>query len=69
MNPLDPSAPVRSIRELASLTQAELARRLGTSPAYVSKIERMGPRVRWPLIGRVADACGVEVELRGRRLP
>lgn len=49
--------PVALARIRARVTQAELARRLGVSQAYVSKVERQD-RVTAKLLARVTEALG-----------
>lgn len=54
---------VRRGRAAASLTQAELARRLDTSPSYVANLEagRLNPTVGQ--LARIADALGADLRI------
>lgn len=54
---------IRSVRLEIGVTQAELARRMGTTPAYISGLETGRTN---PTIGQlwaVAEALGVELHL------
>lgn len=57
-------SPVRDIRLAARLTQAELARRLSVTRSRVLRLERQGAQVRWDTVLRVAEACGVTLDLQ-----
>jgi len=52
-------AEIRSRREAASLTQAELAARMGTDQARVSRMERGAPTVSLDVYIRALGALGV----------
>ncbi len=56
------AARIKSIREELGLSQADLARLAGTSRSYVSEIEweRKIPSIK--LLGKFADALGVQPE-------
>lgn len=60
---------VRDLRARHRLTQAQLARRAGTTQARVSALERglVSPGVE--LLERLATACGEELVLTTRPLP
>ena len=52
---------VRKLRTEAGLTQSALARRLGVSPSYVSRLEQGEGNPRWGTARRVA--VGLEVSI------
>lgn len=54
---------VRAARRHAGVTQAELARRLGTRQSVVSRWERGHDEPRLSTLSRVARACGLAVTL------
>jgi transcriptional regulator with XRE-family HTH domain len=54
---------VRSARRAAGLTQAELARRLGTSPAYVTNVEAGRLNLTIGQLARIADALGADLRI------
>jgi transcriptional regulator with XRE-family HTH domain len=64
---LEAGALIRRSRERAGLTQAELARRLGTTQSAVARLERPGSNPRIETLERALLATGQEVELRVRR--
>lgn len=51
---------IRAFRKLKGLTQTELADRLGVSIAIVGTIERGTRRVDGRMLGRIAEALGVD---------
>ena len=51
---------VKRRRQVLGLSQAELARRLGVKPAYVSVIEKNRRRPSLPLLQRMSAVLGVE---------
>jgi transcriptional regulator with XRE-family HTH domain len=51
---------VRRRRQVLGLSQAELARRLGVKPAYISVIEKDRRRPSLPLLQRMSDVLGIE---------
>ena len=59
---------IREARTLASLTQAELARLVGTQQSVVSRWERGDDEPRIATLARILRACGLEVDLAFRRL-
>jgi transcriptional regulator with XRE-family HTH domain len=59
---------IREARRLGRLTQAELARRLGTSQSAVSNWERGLDTPRVDTLARILEACGFEADLTFRRL-
>lgn len=56
------SARLRAAREHATLTQGELAERLGVSQAAVCAAERGHTRFGADYIARVLEACGLPVD-------
>lgn len=64
---LDTSKLVREARELAGLSQTELATRLSTAQSAVSRWERGIDVPRADTLGRVLQACGLEADLTFRR--
>jgi transcriptional regulator with XRE-family HTH domain len=58
---------IREARAHAGLTQAELARRLGTKQSVVSRWERGLDVPRVDTLGRILHACGFEADLIFRR--
>jgi transcriptional regulator with XRE-family HTH domain len=57
---------IRTVRLEAGLTQAELARRIGTSQAAVARLERRGANPRLATLARVVAATGKQLELAAR---
>jgi transcriptional regulator with XRE-family HTH domain len=51
---------IRAFRKLKGLTQTDLADRLGVSIAIVGTIERGTRRVDSRMLGRIAEALGVD---------
>lgn len=64
MRPVHPSigAKLRALRLERNLPQAELAKRLGVSPAYLNLIEKGRRAAQLPLVWRALEIFGVEVE-------
>jgi transcriptional regulator with XRE-family HTH domain len=60
---VEPDALIRHARGVAGLTQAELARRLGTSQPAIVKLERPGANPTVRTLDRVLRATGHELEL------
>jgi transcriptional regulator with XRE-family HTH domain len=58
---------VRRNRKRAGLTQAELARRLGTTQSAVARLERPGSSPRLATLERALLATGYELSLRSAR--
>lgn len=54
---------VRRARAAASLTQAELARRLETSPSYVANLEAGRLNLTVGQLARIADALGADLRI------
>jgi transcriptional regulator with XRE-family HTH domain len=60
---MEASQLIRAVRLEAGLTQAELARRVGTSQAAVARLERGGANPRVSTLARVVAATGQQLEL------
>ncbi|WP_119421590.1 type II toxin-antitoxin system prevent-host-death family antitoxin [Desertibaculum subflavum] len=60
---VDRTNPVKVLREYRGLTQAALARQIGTSPVYLSQIERGARAAGRKLLGKLAAALRVDIEL------
>ena len=61
---MTPSQLVRDARFRAGLTQAEVARRAGTSQPNVNRIERGVSEPELSTLRRALRACGYDLELR-----
>ena len=59
---------IREARRLGGLTQADLARRLGTTHSAVSNWERGRDTPRVDTLARILEACGFEADMTFRRL-
>ena len=64
---LDVGDLLREGRHLAGISQAELARRLGTTQPVVSRWERGADVPRVDALARALQACGFEADLTFRR--
>ena len=64
---LDVAALMRGARGLAGLSQAQLAGRVGTTQAVVSRWERGAEVPRLDALARALQACGFETDLVFRR--
>jgi DNA-binding XRE family transcriptional regulator len=60
---LDGTPPIKALREHRGLTQARLARAAGTSPVYISQIERGQREAGRALVRKLAKALKVAPEL------
>jgi transcriptional regulator with XRE-family HTH domain len=60
---MEPDALIRAARAEAKLTQAQLARRLGTSQPAIVKLERPGANPTVRTLDRVLRATGHHLEL------
>lgn len=60
---VDRGNPVKVLREYRGLTQAALARQIGTSPVYLSQIERGARLAGRKLLGKLAIALRVDIDL------
>jgi transcriptional regulator with XRE-family HTH domain len=61
-------ALVRRTRQRARLTQAELARRAGTTQSAIARLESPGGNPRLKTLERVMSAMDRSLELRSQRL-
>jgi len=59
---------IRAARRVGGLTQADLARRLGTTQSAVSNWERGRDTPRVDTLARILEACGFEADMTFRRL-
>ena len=59
---------IREARRLGGLTQADLARRLGTAQSAISNWERGRDTPRVDTLARILEACGFEADMTFRRL-
>jgi ribosome-binding protein aMBF1 (putative translation factor) len=61
---------VREAREHLGITQAELAKRIGSTQPAIARLEAGGSRPSFDTLRRIAVALGLElvVELRARRV-
>ena len=55
--------PIKAMREHRGMTQVELARAAGTSPIYLSQIERGKRRCGRTLLAKLSRSLGVPAEL------
>lgn len=60
---LNPGALIRDARRSVGMTQADLARALGTTQSAISAWERGHDIPRVTTLGRILKACGYEVDL------
>jgi transcriptional regulator with XRE-family HTH domain len=58
---------IRRARVDAGLTQAELARRITVSPAYITNVEAGRTNLTVGQLGNIAGALGAKIELRLER--
>lgn len=66
--PLDPAAPVRSLRKLAGLSGVGCAEAAGMSKQALSNVEARGGAIRLATLGEIAASLGYEVEIRVSRI-
>ncbi len=59
-----PGYLLRTAREMAGLTQAKLAEKLGITQQAVARAERWGSNPTVDLMNRWAKACGQRLEIR-----
>jgi hypothetical protein len=64
---MNPAALVTAARRRAGLTQAELAKRAGTSQPAVARIERGAVEPELATLRRLLGACGEELVVGARR--
>jgi transcriptional regulator with XRE-family HTH domain len=55
---------VREARRRAGLTQADLARRVGTTQSAIARLERGRTEPSAERIGQLVGACGLELQVR-----
>ena len=70
LHQIDLALLVREMREDAGLTQAELARKVGTTQSVIARLEDAeysGHSLT--MLERVATACGVALKLRAEKKP
>lgn len=54
---------LQAVRKLRKLTQAELAKRMGTTQSVVSRVEK-GSNVSIETLARYAAACGARLKIK-----
>jgi len=70
LHQIDLALVVREMREDASLTQAELARKVGTTQSVIARLEDAeysGHSLT--MLERIATACGVALKLHAEKKP
>ena len=70
LHQIDLALLVREMRESAKLTQAELAKRVGTTQSVIARLEDAeytGHSLS--MLERIASACGVSLKLHAERKP
>lgn len=70
LHQIDMALLVREMREVARLTQAELAKRVGTTQSVIARLEDAeytGHSLA--MLERIASACGVSLKLHAKRKP
>jgi len=61
---------VRAMREESGMTQAELARKIGTTQSVIARLEDAEYRGHsLTMLERVAGVCGVTLKLRAQKEP
>jgi DNA-binding XRE family transcriptional regulator len=60
---LDGCHPIKAFREHRGITQAKLAAAAGTSPVYISQLERGGRRAGRKLRAKLARALEIDLDL------
>ena len=65
---MTPDVLLRNARAAAGLTQAEVARRMGTSQPVVARLERPGANPRFATLERALRATGHRLEAAGERM-
>jgi transcriptional regulator with XRE-family HTH domain len=63
---MTPALLIRNARQTANLSQAELARRLGTTQSAVARLEGLGSNPQIETLERALAACGEELILASR---
>lgn len=64
--PADASSLIRGARLTAGLSQASLARRMGTTQSAVARLEMEGANPRVQTLARALAACGQDLDLSAR---
>ncbi len=67
---IDLAILVAQMREAAGLSQAELARQIGTAQPVIARMENAdytGHSLK--MLEKIADACGVELKLHAQKKP
>ena len=70
LHQIDLALLVREMREDADMTQAELARKIGTTQSVIARLERAeytGHSLS--MLERIAAACGVNLKLHAEKKP
>ena len=70
LHQIDLAVLVREMREDASLTQTELAKKVGTTQSVIARLEDAeytGHSLT--MLERIATACGVALKLRAQKKP
>lgn len=66
---MSPAVLLRQARQSAGLTQAQLAKLLGTSQPLVARLERRGANPTWETLERALRATGHEIQLAPMNRP
>ena len=70
LHQIDLALLIREMREDAGLTQAQLARRIGTTQSVIARLEDAEYRGHsLAMLERIAAACAVSLKLRAERKP
>jgi ribosome-binding protein aMBF1 (putative translation factor) len=70
LHQIDLALLVREMREDADLTQAELAKKAGTTQSVIARLEDAEYRGHsLPMLERIAAACGVGLMLHAEKKP
>ena len=70
LHQIDLALLVREMREEARLTQAELAKHIGTTQSVIARLEDAEYKGHsLTMLERIAAACGVNLKLRAERKP
>lgn len=65
--PLDPAAPIRSLRELLDLSGVDFAASVGMSKQSLANLESRGGNIRLGTLADIARGHGFDVEIRVRK--
>ncbi len=70
LHQIDLALLVREMRDGAGLTQAGLAKRVGTTQSVIARLEDAEYRGHsLPMLERIASACGVSLKLHAEKRP